>query len=42
MSSLRLLLALLFFACPVQALQLARFKGEGWDRFGEVLSAEAS
>ncbi len=27
---------------PVQALQLARFKGEGWDRFGEVLSAEAS
>jgi branched-chain amino acid transport system substrate-binding protein len=27
---------------PVQALQLARFKGEGWDRFGEVLAAESS
>jgi branched-chain amino acid transport system substrate-binding protein len=27
---------------PVQALQLARFKGEGWDRFGEIMHAESS
>jgi ABC-type branched-subunit amino acid transport system substrate-binding protein len=27
---------------PVQAMQLARFKGEVWDRFGEVLASESS
>jgi branched-chain amino acid transport system substrate-binding protein len=27
---------------PVQAIQLARFKGESWERFGEVLAAESS
>jgi branched-chain amino acid transport system substrate-binding protein len=27
---------------PVQAVQLQRFKGESWDLFGEILSAEAS
>jgi branched-chain amino acid transport system substrate-binding protein len=27
---------------PVQAVQLQRFKGESWELFGEVLSAEAS
>jgi len=27
---------------PVQAVQLQRFKGETWERFGEILSAEAS
>jgi branched-chain amino acid transport system substrate-binding protein len=27
---------------PVQAVQLARFKGETWERFGEVLAAESS
>lgn len=27
---------------PVQAVQLARFKGESWERFGEVLHAESS
>jgi branched-chain amino acid transport system substrate-binding protein len=27
---------------PVQALQLARFKGEIWDLFGEVMHAESS
>ncbi|SKA41787.1 amino acid/amide ABC transporter substrate-binding protein, HAAT family (TC 3.A.1.4.-) [Enhydrobacter aerosaccus] len=27
---------------PVQAVQLARFKGETWERFGEVISAEES
>jgi branched-chain amino acid transport system substrate-binding protein len=27
---------------PVQAVQLQRFKGESWELFGEILSAEAS
>ena len=27
---------------PVQAVQLARFKGETWDRFGDVMAAESS
>ena len=27
---------------PVQAIQLARFKGESWERFGEVLAAEST
>jgi hypothetical protein len=27
---------------PVQAVQLARFKGETWERFGEILAAESS
>jgi branched-chain amino acid transport system substrate-binding protein len=27
---------------PVQALQLARFKGQTWERFGEVMAAESS
>jgi len=27
---------------PVQAVQLARFKGESWERFGDVLHAESS
>jgi branched-chain amino acid transport system substrate-binding protein len=26
---------------PIQSVQLARFKGETWDRFGEILSNEA-
>jgi branched-chain amino acid transport system substrate-binding protein len=27
---------------PIQAVQLARFKGESWDLFGEVMHAESS
>ncbi|HEY6982191.1 ABC transporter substrate-binding protein [Reyranella sp.] len=27
---------------PIQAVQLARFKGETWDRFGEIMHAESS
>jgi branched-chain amino acid transport system substrate-binding protein len=27
---------------PVQAVQLARFKGETWERFGEIMAAESS
>ena len=27
---------------PIQAVQLARFKGESWERFGEVIAAEGS
>jgi branched-chain amino acid transport system substrate-binding protein len=27
---------------PIQAVQLARFKGESWELFGEVMSAESS
>ena len=27
---------------PIQAIRLARFKGESWELFGEILSAEAS
>jgi len=27
---------------PIQAVQLARFKGESWDLFGDVMSAEGS
>ena len=27
---------------PVQAVQIARFKGETWDRFGDVMAAESS
>ena len=27
---------------PIQAVQLQRFKGETWELFGEVLSAESS
>src|SRR5262249_52987418 len=27
---------------PIQAVQLARFKGEGWELFGEVMSAESA
>ena len=27
---------------PIQAVQLQRFKGESWELFGEILSAEAS
>ena len=26
---------------PIQSVQLARFKGETWERFGEILSNEA-
>jgi branched-chain amino acid transport system substrate-binding protein len=26
---------------PIQSVQLARFKGETWERFGEVLSNES-
>jgi branched-chain amino acid transport system substrate-binding protein len=27
---------------PIQAVQLARFKGETWELFGEVMHAESS
>ena len=27
---------------PIQAVQLARFKGESWDLFGDVMHAESS
>ncbi len=27
---------------PVQAMRLCRFKGEGWDQFGEILAAESA
>jgi branched-chain amino acid transport system substrate-binding protein len=27
---------------PIQAVQLARFKGETWDLFGEVMHAEST
>ena len=27
---------------PIQAIQLARFKGESWSRFGEVLANESN
>ncbi|MBS0537932.1 MAG: ABC transporter substrate-binding protein [Proteobacteria bacterium] len=27
---------------PIQAVQLARFKGETWERFGEVIAAEST
>ncbi len=27
---------------PVQAVQLARFKGETWERFGDIMAAESS
>ncbi len=27
---------------PIQSVQLARFKGESWDLFGDVMSAEGS
>jgi ABC-type branched-subunit amino acid transport system substrate-binding protein len=27
---------------PVQAVQLARFKGETWERFGEIMAAEST
>ena len=27
---------------PLQAVQLQRFKGESWDLFGDVMSAEGS
>ena len=27
---------------PIQSVQLARFKGETWDLFGDVMSAEGS
>jgi branched-chain amino acid transport system substrate-binding protein len=26
---------------PIQSVQLARFKGETWERFGDILSNEA-
>jgi hypothetical protein len=27
---------------PIQAVQLARFKGQSWELFGEILSAESA
>ena len=27
---------------PIQAVQLARFKGQSWDLFGEIMHAESS
>ena len=27
---------------PIQAIRLARFKGESWELFGEILSAEST
>jgi branched-chain amino acid transport system substrate-binding protein len=27
---------------PIQAIQLARFKGDSWELFGDVLHAESS
>jgi len=27
---------------PIQAVQLARFKGETWDLFGDVMHAEST
>ena len=27
---------------PIQAVQLARFKGQSWELFGDILSAESA